>query len=452
MGGGNINDRFAIQFVDGCFNTIGVGEDKGSYGSLSLDPCSNAVNISYMDFISKDIRYAYKEDSSNVWNTMTIASPGDGFNPNFIGTSITHDLSGNRHLSYVDNLNSNLKYGFGPKILSGQSVFDISWYLFDVDLSFLSGIFSSIKVDMSGNRHISYFEDNNDILKYAFGPANSDINSDISWNLYEVDVSTGTGWYNALALDSSGDPHISYFDNSNNSLKYAYGNINSTSGYDSSWQIYEIDSYNPFITIPPQFSSIVVDSSGNPHISYYDGNLDNLKYAFGNIIPNSNNDISWEIYTIESDGITGTWTSIDLNPNTQRPSILYFKFLGSEKHEVKIASQQIDGTWNSGVLDPSLNNVDINGQSQIKIDSGNHYHTSYYDFTNSGGRLHYATNSQTTFGDYCNIFTPNNINPSVNIVTKSPNSFTRIPTPFQSPPIRRSPTDPSSREIDPCPV
>jgi hypothetical protein len=444
MGGGTIQERFAVQFVDGCFNNIGANEDKGSYGSLSLDPCSNAVNISYMDFFSKDIRYAYKEDSSYVWNTMTIDSPGNGSNPDFISTSITHDLSGNRHLSYIDNSNTSLKYGFGPKILSGQSVFDISWYLFDVDPSPDNGIFSSIKVDMLGNRHISYFDISNEILKYAFGPANSDINSDITWQLYQVDNSPRTGWYNALALDSSGHPHISYFDNSNNSLKYAYGNINSTSGYDSSWQIYEIDSY----INPPQYSSIVVDSSGNPHISYYDGNL---KYAFGIISPNSN-DIVWKIYTIESDGITGTWTSIDLNPNTQRPSILYFKFLESEKHEVKIASQQIDETWNSGVLDPSLNNVDINGQSQIKIDNDNYYHISYYDSTNLGGRLRYATNSQTTFGDYCNTFTPNNINPSVNIVTKSANPFTRIPTPFQSPPIRRLPTDPSSREVDPCPT
>jgi len=69
-------NRFAIQFVDGCFNQTGSGEDMGAFASLALEPTTNAVNLSYYDFNKADLRYAYKADSSNVWYTMSIDGNG----------------------------------------------------------------------------------------------------------------------------------------------------------------------------------------------------------------------------------------------------------------------------------------------------------------------------------------------------------------------------------------
>jgi len=90
-------NRFAIQFVDGCFNQTGAGEDMGAFASLALEPTTNAVNLSYYDFSNGDLRYAYKADSSNVWYTMSI--DGNGSN---VGeyTSLAVDNEGNRHISY----------------------------------------------------------------------------------------------------------------------------------------------------------------------------------------------------------------------------------------------------------------------------------------------------------------------------------------------------------------
>ncbi|NIV31371.1 MAG: carboxypeptidase regulatory-like domain-containing protein, partial [Anaerolineae bacterium] len=80
----------------------------------------------------------------------------------------------------------------------------------------------------------------------------------------------GDGWagaYTALALDGADHPHISYYDPSNDDLKYAHWT-------GSTWDIQTVDSAGDM----GRYTSLALDASGYPHISYFDDSSYNLRY------------------------------------------------------------------------------------------------------------------------------------------------------------------------------
>jgi len=83
-----------------------------------------------------------------------------------------------------------------------------------------------------------------------------------------VDTLGSVGFCTSIALDSSDNPHISYSDVSNDDLKYAHWN-------GSAWEIQSVDTFGDV----GGYTSIAIDSSECPHISYYDWGNGGLKYA-----------------------------------------------------------------------------------------------------------------------------------------------------------------------------
>ena len=127
------------------------------------------------------------------------------------------------------------------------------------------------------------------------------------WNIETVVLTGDTDLWNSLVLDSSGYPHISYSEASSEDLMYAHWD-------GTEWQIETVDSEgNVGIT-----NSLALDSSDNPHISYYDWTNENLKYAFWN-------GSSWEIETVDSAGDVGGSTSLALD-SSDNPHISYCKY------------------------------------------------------------------------------------------------------------------------------
>ena len=82
-----------------------------------------------------------------------------------------------------------------------------------------------------------------------------------------------------MKIDSSGNLHLSYWDwntggTDDTWLKYAHYN-------GTSWSVETLqsimDQNNPTL-----HTSLDIDSSGNPHISYYDHKNDTLRYTYHN--------------------------------------------------------------------------------------------------------------------------------------------------------------------------
>jgi hypothetical protein len=149
------------------------------------------------------------------------------------------------------------------------------------------GGYSSIALDSSGYPHISYFDDNSDDLKYAYKDASG-------WNTQTIDNAESVGYYTSIALDSTGYPHISYCDLSGDAdLKYAYKDA-------SGWNTQTVDSGE----YRGAWTSIALDGSGYPHISYMDGKNYNLMYAYKDAS-------GWYFKTVDNARTKGTSIALD---------------------------------------------------------------------------------------------------------------------------------------------
>jgi hypothetical protein len=214
------------------------------------------------------------------------------------------------------------------------------------------GHFSSLVLDASDNPHISYFDFANGDLKlaiksgswssetidsagitgfgtsialfngtervaYTTGGVVDDLRFAVrsgSWNLMTVDSAANSGGDNSLVLDTSGNPRISYWDldqgsGINTNLKFAEWNSNT-----ASWDIFLVDSG----TSTGFSNSLVIGPDGTPHISYYYSfpGASQIRYATRNSAGN------WAIQTVDEGIIAGGSTTISLD-SQGRPVIAY---------------------------------------------------------------------------------------------------------------------------------
>ncbi len=243
------------------------------------------------------------------WITETVEATG------FVGqyTSVALDTAGRPHISYYDATNADLKYAryVGSGGNCGPAPYYDTWQCVTVEATGSVGTYTSLALDQADVPRISYMDATNTDLKYAryvgsggnCGPGNN------TWRCEVVDNNGNTGYYTSLVLDASGNPHISYYSGIGaEDLRYAYYN-------GTSWTVELVDTAGSV----GYYSSLALDAGGNPHISYYYATTADLRYAY-------KDGTSWVIQTI--DGSTppldvGVWTSITLDPLSGAPAISY---------------------------------------------------------------------------------------------------------------------------------
>ena len=279
------------------------------YGPLdiAIGP-GDVVHVAYHDHQAPrfeqdkgDVGYAVLRDG--VWSVDAAFDRGhDGWD-----NRIVVDSDGNPHMSAID-----------PREFGGQGVeyyrLDESgeWQVETVGTGPLTYKYAtSIALDASGNPFISYHDQSKNALALAGGDASE-------WDFVTVDDEGETGLFSSMVIDETGRFHISYLQKTSDSsgvVKYA------TRGRDNtSWQIIAVDTLPgmSFGFIGARNStSLAIDSDNNPWIAYSDEQSMKLAVWDG---------AEWRIETVvEADGRPlGQLVSLKLD-SQDHPHLAFFE-------------------------------------------------------------------------------------------------------------------------------
>lgn len=190
-----------------------------------------------------------------------------------------------------------------------------------------------------------------------------------------VDQDGVTGQWTSLALDAAENPHIAYYDSSDQRLRFASWN---GTGFD----IEAADSARD----GGMNCDLALDGDGNPHISYYAYSTDrdsvSLYYA-------NRSGGAWTVEHVDGGPVESfggsTWTSIGLGDDG--PSIAYLEV--SPSHRLKYAARGVGGAWGTAVAD----STSASGfEASLVLDDSGTPHISHLHFVSGGGlEVRYTT-------------------------------------------------------------
>ena len=252
-----------------------------------------------------------------------------------------------------------------------------NWQSETVDESGWVGIDASIAVDTTGNPSISYFDEGQRDLKYAYKQADY-------WVVKVVDSEGSIGEESGLAIDSQDIAHISYNDSTNGDLKYA-------KGQKDDWDIETVDTADLHHVVT---TSLVLDSQENPHIiynsemgeGYDDDNGDDNEVEIDENDLDLNDEVkhaywdgeTWQLETVALFG-TDVYAAIDIEDKLHVCIV---------KTELDAGTAYVYYTSNSSG-EWTTEEVDKAGRDcGIDVDSNNVPHVTYRDFKE--GLIKYA--------------------------------------------------------------
>lgn len=291
-------------------------------------------------------------------NSLSYAGTGwkTGYidNPNRVSSSsIKIAADGTEYIAFGGGRFGSVYYS--DNLMLAKRIPPGQWDIEVVDADPNAGVGSnpSLALDNSGYPKISYYDSTNSCLKYASW-------NGATWTIEIVDNSNGVGKVGeapSLALDSNDNPRISY----RALLWIKYASYNG-----SGWDIEEVYYVNTF----GYQSSLALDSNDDPHISYYESYADDLRYSY---YDSTATEPAWHNWLVDETGDVGQYSSLALN-STGQPRISYYD---ATNKDLKYAS------WNGSawVSSAMITAGDVGEYSSLVLND-DYYTISYYDRTN----------------------------------------------------------------------
>jgi hypothetical protein len=252
--------KVAVGGPDGWrIETVDAGGHVGLYTSVAVGP-DGRVHVVYVDGESGALKHALRHD--DAWRVDTVDADANHGADWSLGatlaglTSVTVDATGRAHVAYYDDAAGVLRYAVQ---------FGDGWRREVADGAAFAGLDPSIAVGPDGVVRIAYCDFGSDRLKLAArGPG--------GWTSEVVDADGLTGMGASLALDPDGGAHVMYREYGSalgpKQLRYAErrGGL---------WGVQVVDPGPK----AGRYPALALDAVGEPHVAYFDDDYQNLRYA-----------------------------------------------------------------------------------------------------------------------------------------------------------------------------
>ncbi len=235
-----------------------------------------------------------------------------------------------------------------------------SWSTSTIDIAGTTGQYTSIDAVDANTIFISYYDATNNDLKFATSTDGGSI-----WATSAIDTTGTVGQYTSLSAVDANTIYISYYDATNGDLKFA----TSTDG-GSTWATSAIDTTGT----GGQYTSLSAVDANTIYISYYDATNGDLKFA-----TSTDGGSTWSTSAIDTTGTVGQYTSLSaVDANT-----IYISYYDATNGDLKFTASTDGGsTWTTSAIDTAGT---VGQYTSIDAVDSNTIYISYYD--TSAGNL-----------------------------------------------------------------
>lgn len=306
----------------------------------------------------------------------------DGNWTDFLGTyvSLAHDpITGKAFISYYDELYNDLRMAYQVPAGTGNCGTSNDWRCEIVDSEGDVGRYSSIDVTHVQPPSpvpsylkigISYFDVTNEALKYAEGI----FISSPTWTIEVIEDSTGNldyGEYSSVKFGSDHHPRIAYHMSNNltpsyGAVKFAhyFGDGSGNCGSDNDWRCSVVDG----MQYQPNYGthlSLDMDYTDIPYIAYYDPVQGDLHYTHLIMYSNSTcTNPGWYCEVVDSNGDVGMNASIHAKDSDT--DLLSFAYYDATEKQVRYAYPEPGHGLVSFVVDETGN---LQGGISLAVDA-----------------------------------------------------------------------------------